>query len=93
NTDIVRKAVCGGYFYNAAKIKTIGEYIGLRNSIPCKVHPSSALYSLGYAPEYVVYHELIMTSKEYMHTATAVDPEWLAELGQVFYQLREGKYG
>lgn len=66
NYDLVRKSICSGYFSNAAKIKSIGEYVNLRTGIPCKLHPSSALYSLGYAPDYVVYHELIMTTKEYM---------------------------
>ncbi|CAG8529954.1 3737_t:CDS:10 [Racocetra fulgida] len=30
---------------------------------------------------YIVYHELVMTSKEYMQCVTAVDPYWLAEMG------------
>ena len=30
-------------------------------------------------PSYVVYHELILTSKEYMTQVTAVDPYWLGK--------------
>lgn len=30
-------------------------------------------------PSYVVYHELILTSKEYMTQVTAIDPYWLGE--------------
>ena len=51
------------------------------------MHPSSSLCGLGYTPEYVVYHELVLTSKEYMRTVTAVDAEWLAELGPMFFTL------
>jgi pre-mRNA-splicing factor ATP-dependent RNA helicase DHX38/PRP16 len=51
---------------NSAKMKSIGEYTNLRTAIPCKLHPSSSLFSLGYAPDYLVYHELVMTTKEYM---------------------------
>jgi pre-mRNA-splicing factor ATP-dependent RNA helicase DHX38/PRP16 len=40
----------------------------------------------------LVYHELILTSKEYMSTVTAVDPHWLAELGGVFYSVKEKGY-
>jgi pre-mRNA-splicing factor ATP-dependent RNA helicase DHX38/PRP16 len=47
------------------------------------------LFSLGYAPDYVVYHELIMTSKEYMHCVTTVDPYWLAEMGPMFFSVKE----
>ena len=57
-----------------------------------QLHPTSALYGLGYLPEYVVYHELILTSKEYMSTVTAVDPHWLADLGGVFYSIKEKGY-
>lgn len=38
------------------------------NGMPSHLHPSSALFGLGYTPDYVVYHELIMTSKEYVQT-------------------------
>jgi len=89
NFDIVRKAICSGYFTNAAKIKSIGDYVNLRTGIPCKLHPSSALFSLGYAPDYVVYHELIMTTKEYMQCVTTVDPYWLAEMGPMFFSVKE----
>ncbi len=64
--DLIRKVICSAYFTNAAKIKNIGDYVNLRSGIPCKLHPSSSLFSLGYAPDYLVYHELVMTSKEYM---------------------------
>jgi pre-mRNA-splicing factor ATP-dependent RNA helicase DHX38/PRP16 len=61
--DVVRKAVCSGYFTNAARFKGIGEYINLRTGMSCKLHPSSALFSVGFIPEYIVYHELVLTSK------------------------------
>eukprot|EP01022_Parablepharisma_sp_SALTPOND_P023730 TRINITY_DN510_c0_g1_i1.p2 TRINITY_DN510_c0_g1~~TRINITY_DN510_c0_g1_i1.p2 ORF type:complete len:1087 (-),score=108.26 TRINITY_DN510_c0_g1_i1:5556-8816(-) len=87
--DVVRKVICSGYFHNAAKMKGIGEYLNLRTGIPCVLHPSSAIYSLGYTPEYVVYHEVVMTTKEYMQVVTAIDPRWLAELGPMFFTIRE----
>lgn len=44
---------------------------------------------MGFQPDYVVYHELVMTSKEYMQCVTAVDGQWLAELGPMFYSVKE----
>lgn len=64
--DIVRKSICAGYFTNAGKMKGIGEYVNMRTGMPANLHPSSSLFGLGYTPDYVVYHELIFTSKEYM---------------------------
>jgi pre-mRNA-splicing factor ATP-dependent RNA helicase DHX38/PRP16 len=90
--DTIRKCICSGYYHQAAKVKGIGEYVNLRTSVTVQLHPTSALYGLGYLPDYVVYHELILTSKEYMSTVTSVDPRWLAELGGVFYSVKEKGY-
>ena len=90
--DVIRKCICSGYYHQAAKVKGIGEYINLRTSVTVQLHPTSALYGLGYLPDYVVYHELILTSKEYMSCVTSVDPHWLADLGGVFYSLKEKGY-
>ena len=87
--DVVRKAICSAYFHNAARLKGIGEYLNCRTGMACHLHPTSALYGLGYTPDYVCYHELIMTSKEYMQCVTAVEPEWLAELGPVFFSIKK----
>uniref|UniRef100_A0A915D186 RNA helicase n=1 Tax=Ditylenchus dipsaci TaxID=166011 RepID=A0A915D186_9BILA len=87
--DIVRKCICGAYFFNAARLKGIGEYANARTGMPCFLHPTSALFGMGYTPDYVVYHELIMTAKEYMQSVTAVDAAWLAELGPMFYSVKD----
>ncbi|XP_057433734.1 pre-mRNA-splicing factor ATP-dependent RNA helicase DEAH7-like isoform X2 [Lotus japonicus] len=89
DTDIVRKAVCSAYFHNSARSKGVREYINCRSGMPCHLHPSSALYGMGCTPEYVVYHELVLTSKEYMQCTTAVEPQWLAELGPMFFSIKE----
>ena len=87
--DAVRKSICSAYFYNSSKIKGIGEYINMLSGIPSSLHPSSSLFGLGYTPDYVCYHELISTSKEYMSCVTAVEGEWLAELGPMFFSVKE----
>ena len=87
--DIIRKSICSAYFYNSSKIKGIGEYINMLSGIPSTLHPSSALFGLGYTPDYVCYHELISTSKEFMSCVTAVEGEWLAELGPMFFSIKE----
>lgn len=87
--DMVRKAICSSYFHNAARLKGIGEYVNCRTGMPCHLHPSSALYGLGYTPDYIVYHELVLTSKEYMQCVTAVEPHWLAELGPMFFSIKD----
>ncbi|OQR93347.1 pre-mRNA-splicing factor ATP-dependent RNA helicase PRP16 [Achlya hypogyna] len=87
--DVVRKAICSAYFYNSAQIKGIGEYVNMLTGMPCNLHPSSSLFGLGYTPDFVVYHELIYTTKEYMQCTTSVEGEWLAELGPMFFSVKE----
>ncbi len=87
--DVVRKAICSSYFVNSARLKGISEYVNLRTGMPCHLHPTSSLFGLGYTPDYIVYHELVLTTKEYMRTVTAVEGEWLPELGPMFFSLKE----
>ncbi|CAG9766149.1 unnamed protein product [Ceutorhynchus assimilis] len=92
--DIVRKCICSAYFHQAARLKGIGEYVNCRTGMPCHLHPTSALFGLGNTPDYVVYHELVMTAREYMQCVTSVDGHWLAELGPMFFSVKEtGKSG
>lgn len=92
---VTSKAICAGYFHQAARVKGIGEFVNIRTGLPTHLHPTSALYGLGCmclaltdiiclanlqpsdTPTYVIYHELILTSKEYMTQVTAVDAFWL----------------
>jgi pre-mRNA-splicing factor ATP-dependent RNA helicase DHX38/PRP16 len=89
--DVVRKCIAASYFSKAGKLRGIGEYVNMRTGIPCHLHPSSALFGMGYTPHYVVYHELVFTAKSYMRTVTAVDPLWLAELGPMFFSIGDNK--
>ena len=86
--DVVRKCICSAYFHRSARVKGIGEYVNARTGVPCHLHPTSALYGMGFTPDYIVYHDLVLTTKEYMQTVTAVDPAWLAELGPMFFSVK-----
>mmetsp|Transcript_25852 Transcript_25852/g.41263 ORF Transcript_25852/g.41263 Transcript_25852/m.41263 type:complete len:310 (+) Transcript_25852:124-1053(+) len=86
--DLVRKAICSAYFVHATRLKSITEYINLLNGTPANLHPSSAICGIGETPDYVVYHELVLTTKEYMRTVTAIDPLWLAEMGPMFFSIK-----
>ncbi|RXM34294.1 Pre-mRNA-splicing factor ATP-dependent RNA helicase PRP16 [Acipenser ruthenus] len=81
---------CNEHFIHAkAMRKGIGEYVNVRTGMPCHLHPTSSLFGMGYTPDYIVYHELVMTTKEYMQCVSSVDGEWLAELGPMFYSVKQ----
>ncbi|TRY79169.1 hypothetical protein TCAL_09988 [Tigriopus californicus] len=87
--DIIRKCICAAFFHQAARLKGIGEYVNTRTGVPMHLHPTSALFGMGFTADHIVYHELVMTTKEYMQCVTAVDGYWLAELGPMFFSVKE----
>uniref|UniRef100_A0A7E4UXC1 RNA helicase n=1 Tax=Panagrellus redivivus TaxID=6233 RepID=A0A7E4UXC1_PANRE len=81
----VQKAICSGYFRNAAKRDPQEGYRTLVDGQTVYIHPTSSLFQQ--QPEWVVYYELVMTTKEYMREVTTVDPKWLIEFAPSFFKL------
>ncbi|QSZ34451.1 hypothetical protein DSL72_006045 [Monilinia vaccinii-corymbosi] len=87
NTDKVRQALCSGFFRNSARKDPQEGYKTLIESTPVYLHPSSALF--GKQAEWVIYHTLVMTSKEYMHCTTSIDPKWLVSAAPSFFKVAD----
>ncbi|KAJ5587537.1 uncharacterized protein N7459_003302 [Penicillium hispanicum] len=86
DTTKVRQALCTGFFRNAArKDQQEGGYKTLVEGTPVYLHPSSALF--GKPSEHVIYHTLVLTTKEYMHCTTSIDPKWLVEAAPTFFKV------
>ncbi|RYQ89286.1 hypothetical protein Ahy_B09g096006 isoform A [Arachis hypogaea] len=49
--------------------------------------PQEALFQR--QPDWVIYHELVMTTKEYMREVTVIDPKWLVELAPRFFKVSD----
>ena len=86
-TSRVQKAICSGFFRNAAKKDPQEGYRTLVDSQMVSIHPSSALFHR--QPEWVVYHEVVQTTKEYMREVTAIDPKWLVEFAPAFFKFSD----
>lgn len=84
NWKKVQMAVCSGFFFHAARKDPQEGYKTVVEQQPVSIHPGSALFQ--HQPDWVVYHELVLTSKEYMRECTAVDPRWLVELAPRFFK-------
>lgn len=83
----VRRAICSGFFRNAAKKDPQEGYKTLVEGTPVYIHPSSALFNR--PPEWLIYHELILTTREYCHTVTAIEPKWLVEVAPQFFKVAD----
>jgi len=87
NYTKVRKAICSGFFGHAAKKDPQEGYKTLTEGTPVYIHPSSALFNKN--PEWVVYHELVLTTKEYMREICTVEPKWLVEAAPTFFKVAD----
>ena len=74
DTVKISKAVTSGYFMHAAKKDPEEGYKSLVDQQPVYIHPSSALFN--HQPQWVLYHQLVLTSKEYMREVMAIEPKW-----------------
>jgi pre-mRNA-splicing factor ATP-dependent RNA helicase DHX16 len=87
DVEAIRKAVTSGFFYTTANLQKSGAYKTVKNPQSVHVHPSSGLAEL--MPRWVVYHELVLTTKEYMRTVSEIKPEWLVEIAPHYYSAGE----
>ena len=86
NTNKIRQALCSGFFRNSArKDQQESCYKTLTESTPVYLHPSSALF--GKPAEHVIYHTLVLTTKEYMQCTTAIEPKWLVDAAPTFFKV------
>ncbi|CAL1694638.1 unnamed protein product [Somion occarium] len=83
----VRRAICSGFFRNAAKKDPQEGYKTLVEGTPVYIHPSSALFNRN--PEWLIYHELILTTREYCHNVTAIEPKWLVEVAPQYFKVAD----
>lgn len=85
DTEKVRRALCSGFFRSSARKDPQEGYKTLIEGTNVYLHPSSALF--GKNAEWVIYHSLVMTTKEYMHITTAIEPKWLVEAAPTFFKV------
>ncbi|KAF9624129.1 hypothetical protein IFM89_008067 [Coptis chinensis] len=62
--DAIKKAITSGFFHHSARLQKSGAYKTVKNPQTVHMHPTSGLAQV--LPRWVVYHELVLTTKEYM---------------------------
>eukprot|EP00397_Hematodinium_sp_SG-2012_P007258 GEMP01007300.1.p1 GENE.GEMP01007300.1~~GEMP01007300.1.p1 ORF type:complete len:1145 (+),score=295.75 GEMP01007300.1:68-3502(+) len=80
----VRYCIVAGFFTNACRRDPQEGYRTLQDQNQVFIHPSSALHMKN--PEWLVYHELVLTTREYLRECCTLDPQWLPELAPNLYQ-------
>ena len=82
-TDI-RKALTAGMFMQVAYRQRTGEYLTAKDNQAVSIHPSSVINS---RPDWVLYEEFALTTKNYIRTVTVTNVDWLVELAPHYFDL------
>ncbi|KAL7838138.1 hypothetical protein AOLI_G00265420 [Acnodon oligacanthus] len=82
----VRRCLAHGMFTNAAELQPDGSYVALDTHQPVSIHPSSVLFQA--KPAYVVFNELLHTSRCYMRDLCLVDADWLHDAAPEYFRRK-----
>ncbi|KAI8997108.1 P-loop containing nucleoside triphosphate hydrolase protein [Pilobolus umbonatus] len=80
----IRKAITAGYFMQVAHLERSGHYLTVKDNQIVTLHPSSCL---DHKPEWVLYNEFVLTTRNYIRTCVEVKAEWLLEVAPSYYDL------
>lgn len=81
--SLIRKALAAGMFMNSAERQKDGTYLTIKQRQQVQIHPSSVLFNS--KPSFVVFNEVMETSKRYMRNLCVVDPTWLVQASPTYF--------
>ncbi|XP_016397241.1 LOW QUALITY PROTEIN: putative pre-mRNA-splicing factor ATP-dependent RNA helicase DHX16 [Sinocyclocheilus rhinocerous] len=82
----IHKAATAGYFYNTARLSK-GGYKTVKHQQTVYIHPNSSLFEE--QPRWMIYHELVFTTKEFMRQVIEIESGWLLEVAPHYYKNKE----
>ncbi|XVE77520.1 hypothetical protein DITRI_Ditri13aG0069700 [Diplodiscus trichospermus] len=80
----IRKAMLAGYFMQVAHLDRTGHYLTVKDNQVVHLHPSNCL---DHKPEWVIYNEYVLTSRNFIRTVTDIHGEWLVDIAPHYYDL------
>jgi len=83
----IGKAITAGYFYNTARLSKSGGYKTVKHNQTVLIHPQSALFED--VPRWLIYHELVLTTKEYMRQVITIENKWLLQVAPHYYKAKD----
>ena len=83
----IKKAITAGYFFNVGRLDRSGEsyHVAKNGGQQLYIHPSSSMFHVKPPPRFILYNELVLTSKEYARNVMEIKPEWLTEAAPHYY--------
>ncbi|CUG05081.1 DEAD/DEAH box RNA helicase, putative [Bodo saltans] len=86
--ELVRRALCHGFFMNAAYFDTkLQRYRLVIGQQPVHLHPTSALtFQTRRKPSLVIFNNVVETTQRYMKEVTAIHEQWLQDAAPLLYK-------
>jgi pre-mRNA-splicing factor ATP-dependent RNA helicase DHX15/PRP43 len=80
----IRKCMVEGYFMQVAHLERTGHYLTVKDNQVVALHPSTCLDD---KPEWCMYNEFVLTTKNYIRTVTTIRGDWLMEIASHYFDL------
>ncbi len=84
DNSMIRQSLAAGLFPNSAELLKDGTYQTIVQKQQVSIHPSSSLFRG--KPAFLIFTELVKTSKCYMRNVSIVDPQWLIQACPKYFQ-------
>ncbi|XP_048412986.1 probable ATP-dependent RNA helicase DHX40 isoform X2 [Stegostoma tigrinum] len=80
-SELLRRCLCAGYFCNVAR-RSVGKTFHTMDGhgLAVHIHPSSILFDQESQLNWIIFHDVIVTSKIYVRTLCPVRYEWVKDL-------------
>ena len=80
----IRMALTAGMFMQVAFKQKQGNYLTVKDNQVVYIHPSSVVDS---KPDWVIFEEFALTTKNYIRTVTVTNVDWLVDMAPHYFDL------
>ena len=86
----IRKCLTAGMFMQVAHMQRQGHYLTVKDQQVVAIHPSSVLDT---KPQWILFQDFVMTSRNFVRTVSAVRVDWLVDFAPHYYDLENWPEG
>mmetsp|Transcript_12823 Transcript_12823/g.27653 ORF Transcript_12823/g.27653 Transcript_12823/m.27653 type:complete len:720 (+) Transcript_12823:96-2255(+) len=84
DTNAIRMALTSAMYMQVAYLQRAGSYLTVKDNQIVYIHPSSSIED---KPQWVIFEEFALTSKNYIRTVTTTRGEWLVDMAPHYFDL------
>ena len=84
DTNTIRMALTSAMYMQVAYLQRQGQYLTVKDNQIVYIHPGSSIEG---KPQWVVFEEFALTSKNYIRTVTTTRGAWLVDMAPHYFDL------